>query len=347
MPDTAGDLANVAIKVIGALNATYLRLDKSADDAVITDSVLIQLIKDYIQTNPKTYDCDTLSNMYNYCMPKVKSETVTIGCDTVAGVTDNGDGTYTWTHDLGILEPNLVMFAPYPVINSDANAITFAAECVGVVTLIIESLGATDCRNMQSGGGGVPITADNGLHVHDGVAHLGGTLIENTTIQKDDTVSLHIIHSSDGGKIFTDTYWDSDGALYTEAINDNNGTSTKYEQSGDLIVLSANQGLSYVGVESLAKTVKIVYSLSNEFKFIISNNQGLSVNKIGMSLTMLDINGECDWRLPQYPRVTRSERLAITTTDISQMVFQTDGTQIGLHYWDGTQWNYLPSVPSI
>ncbi len=45
----------------------------------------------------------------------------------------------------------------------------------------------------------------------------------------------------------------------------------------------------------------------------------------------------------------RGDRLAldVSTLGNSAYVHQTDGSQIGLHYWDGTQWNYIPSVPSI
>lgn len=192
------------------------------------------------------------------------------------------------------------------------------------------------------------VLADNGLHEHSGVVHLGGTLIENTTINKDDTTSLHIIHSSEGGAIYTDTYWDSDGTLYTECFDDNNNANSRYQQSGGIIDLSVNNNLCYFGLNAGAKFAIIGYNVPQGYKLKINNLGGVSVNRLGMTLVMLDTaDGECDWRIPQYPRVTRAERLGITTTDVSQMVFQTDGSQIGLHYWDGTQWNYIPSTASI
>ena len=80
------------------------------------------------------------------CTQKSKSETVTIGCDTVTGVTDNNDGTYTWVHNLNIIDLNNVMFTPYPVISSTANSVTFkTAECVGEFKVSLLTFGADDC----------------------------------------------------------------------------------------------------------------------------------------------------------------------------------------------------------
>lgn len=118
-------------------------------------------LKDSVQITDTT-DLDTLNAITTFlsgcdgfgggsgsgCTPKSKSESVTIGCDTVVGVTDNGDGTYTWVHNLNILNLNQIMSSPYPVVGNTANSTTFrTSECAQEFIVSIVALGSEDCVN--------------------------------------------------------------------------------------------------------------------------------------------------------------------------------------------------------
>lgn len=129
--------------------------------------------------------CDGFGGSSSGCTPKSKSETVAINCDSVVGLTDDGDGIYTWTHNLGLTDFANVLFTPHAVIASDANSVTFESEaCLGSFSVSILALGAADCAPSGGGGGSVTVDAANGLHIDatTGKVYLGGELVEDTTI---------------------------------------------------------------------------------------------------------------------------------------------------------------------
>lgn len=240
--------------------------------------------------------CDAIGGGTAGCTPKSKSETVTINCDSVTGVTDNGNGTYTWTHGLALTDFANVLFTPYAVISSDANSVTFESDaCLGSFNVSLLALGAADCAPTSGGGGGTTtLEAENGLHVHDGKAHLGGELIEDTTI---DLMELYYNlkgQSSDYVKSFTKemnfeeymAQWNNDDLLRSLTI---------VEKAQLFKVLASGEGTNGIPNEAEMSVVMegIRFRLVGEASFKVANQSGI----YEFANVPLDQNNEAEYNL--------------------------------------------------
>jgi hypothetical protein len=166
---TLADGKEAVYKMVAGLDKNrWYKFDSEVSGAVeitdVTDLTTLNAVTTFLNS------CDGFGGSGGAgCTPKTKSETVTINCDSVTGLTDNGDGTFKWTHNLALTDFENVLFSPYAVIDTDTNSVTFEApECIGDFKVSILALGEADCAPTSGGGGGsVTVEAENGLHIHD------------------------------------------------------------------------------------------------------------------------------------------------------------------------------------
>jgi hypothetical protein len=140
---------------------------------------------------------------------------------------------------------------------------------------------------------------------------------------------------------FMSGYWANyNTRLY---LTGQSNTSNSTNQNPYILKMDANKFM-YFGYGAATGHCHLVHTPSQTFVWTDKQNAGVTNSPTNAiySFQLATAKGT-----EVAPIMDRATKLAIATPYKGLFVFQNDGTQIGLHYYDGTAWQFLPPTPSI